>query len=73
MSEERKAAQIGPRGGTTTRSNDRELIRKAFLLRVDEEEALRRAAFEQRRSEASIVRQLLRESFGLDDDGDFED
>ncbi len=46
-------------------SKDGRLVRKAFLIGVDEAEALRRAAFEERRSEASIVRELIRQHFGM--------
>ena len=57
----------GPRGGKTTVSKSGNLIRKTFWLHPDEEEALRRAAFEQRRSEASIVRELVRRHFDIED------
>lgn len=43
------------------------MIRKTFWIHRDEEEALRRAAFEQRISEAAIIRQLLREHFQIDE------
>lgn len=59
--------KTGPRGGKTTVSRSGRLIRKTFWLHPDEEEALRRAAFEERRSEAAIVRQLLRRHFGIED------
>lgn len=43
------------------------MIRKTFWIHRDEEEALRRAAFEERTTEAAIVRQLLREHFKIDE------
>lgn len=57
----------GPRGGTTTVSKSGKLIRKTLWLHPDEAEALRRAAFEEHRSEAAIVRELLRRHFNLED------
>ncbi|MEO1082757.1 MAG: hypothetical protein AAFY88_00800 [Acidobacteriota bacterium] len=62
-----KTPMRGPRGGKTTVSKDGNLVRKTFWLHPDEEEALRRAAFEERRSEAAIVRELLRRHFGIED------
>lgn len=57
----------GPRGGKTTVSKSGNLIRKTFWIHPDEEEALRREAFEERRSEADIVREALRRYFGIED------
>ncbi len=54
----------GPRGGTTTRKSGQ--VRKTFWLNDDEAEALRRAAFEENRPEASIVREMFRDYFELD-------
>ncbi len=62
----KKDLLIGPRGGKTTISKSG-LIRKTFWLHPDEEHALRHAAFNQRRSEAELVREALRRYFELDD------
>jgi hypothetical protein len=40
-------------------------VRKAWLISVEQSEALRRAAFDQRRSESLILREILRQHFGL--------
>lgn len=55
----------GPRGGVTTRTAAG-LVRKSFFLAPAEDGALRLAAFTERRSEASIIRELVRRHFGLD-------
>ncbi len=59
--------KTGPRGGTTTISKSGALVRKTIWLHPDEAEALRQAAFDERRSEAAIVRELLRRHFKLED------
>ncbi len=64
MSDDKRS--VGPRGGTTTVSKTG-MVRKTLWLHPDEAEALRYAAFEQRRSEADIVRELLREHFEIED------
>jgi len=61
-----KDQPTGPRGGKTTVSK-RGLIRKTFWIHEDENEALRRAAFEERKTETEIVRELLRRRFELPD------
>jgi len=48
----------GPRGGTTTIS-DSGMVKKNFWLPRPLAEALRRAAFETRRSEAEMIREAL--------------
>ena len=58
--------RTGPRGGKTTVSK-RGLIRKTIWIHEDENEALRRAAFEERKTETEIVRELLRQRFELPD------
>lgn len=58
---------IGPRGGTTTRTKDGKLVRKVFWVGPEEAEALRLAAFQDRRTEASIVREVLRRHFSIGD------
>lgn len=49
----------GPRGGKTT-ITETGLVRKTIWLHTDEAEALRRRAFDDRRSESEIVREALR-------------
>lgn len=61
-----KKKRTGPRGGTTT-VNDRGLIRKTLWIHEDENEGLRRAAFEERTSETEIVRRLLRKYLKIAD------
>lgn len=53
----------GPRGGTTTISRGH--IRKNLWISHEENEELRRQAFEQRRSETHIIRAGLRAELGL--------
>ena len=62
----RKGKERGPRGGKTTVSADGKLIRKTFYIDRDVEEKLRDEAHEHRRTEAEIVRWVLRERYGLD-------
>ena len=62
-----KAKTTGPRGGKTTVSKSGHMVRKTLWLHRDEEEALRRAAFETRRSESDLMRDALREYFELED------
>ena len=57
----------GPRGGKTTVSTKSGLIRKTLWIHWDENEALRRAAFEQNTTETDIVRRLLRKHFRIED------
>lgn len=56
----------GPRGGRTTRSRSG-ATRKTFWLDEDVMEALRTRAFEERRTETSIVQDALRQYLGLED------
>ena len=56
--------RIGPRGGTTTRKKGQ--VKKTVWLNDDEADALRRAAYEQHCSEASLIREALRAHFGLE-------
>lgn len=56
----------GPRGGRTTVSADGALVRKTFYLDRDVEEALRDEAHQTRRTEAEIVREALRERYGIE-------
>jgi hypothetical protein len=43
------------------------LVRKTFFIDRDAEEALRDEAHKKRVTEAEIVRQLIRERYGLDE------
>jgi len=55
--------RVGPRGGTTTLTKSG-MVRKNFWLPVDEAEELRLKAFQERRSEADIIRAALRDVLG---------
>ncbi|NKB87177.1 MAG: hypothetical protein GKS06_03015 [Acidobacteria bacterium] len=57
--------QVGPRGGKTTRKRGQ--VQKTVWLDREEAEALREAAYKERRSEASIVREALRGCFEIED------
>ncbi|MDA8021273.1 MAG: hypothetical protein MPN21_27885, partial [Thermoanaerobaculia bacterium] len=57
----------GPLGGKTTISKDGNLVRKSFFIDRDVDQALRDDAHRQRRSEATIVRELLRRHYGIED------
>lgn len=56
----------GPRGGRTTVSRDGALVRKTFFIDRDAEIALRDEAHRERTTEAAIIRQLIRERYGLE-------
>jgi len=56
---------VGPRGGTTTISEGG-LVRKNVWLSAELYEALRRKAFEERRTETDIIREALRRMFGAE-------
>lgn len=62
MSEKRK----GPRGGETTISKTG-MIRMTLWLHEDEAEALRLKAFQERRTQAEILREGLRRMLDLED------
>jgi hypothetical protein len=51
---------MAPRQQDSTEVEGADLVRKAVYLHRDEAEALRLAAFQQRRSESSLVREALR-------------
>ncbi len=57
--------KVGPRGGTTTYKKGQ--VKKSLWLNDDEAEAVRDAAYEQRRPEAAIIREAIRVFFDLDD------
>ena len=63
MGKERQ--HLGPRGGHTTRKRGQ--VKKTVWVNDEEADALRTLAYEQRRSEASIIREALRRFFGIDD------
>ena len=52
------AQRRGPKGGKTTTTTGG-LVHKKVLVREDQSEALRRASFEERRSESEIIREAL--------------
>lgn len=54
----------GPRGGTTTVTSSG-MVRKNLWISHEENEALRRRAYERRQSETQIIRTGLREILGL--------
>ena len=56
---------IGPRGGETTLKPGQ--VKKTIWFNEDEAEAIRRAAFDRRVSEASLVREAIRRFFDLPD------
>jgi integrase len=60
---------LGPKGGRTTRTAGG-LIRKALMLRPDQDAALRKASSEQQRSESEITREALDLFLGLEDGGE---
>jgi hypothetical protein len=57
--------KIGPRGGETTQKLGQ--VKKTVWLHDDEAEALREAAYQQRVSEASLIREAVRRFFELSD------
>lgn len=59
-------APRGPRGGRTTVSSDGALIRKTFYIDRDVEDALREECYRTRRTEAEIVREALRDRYGIE-------
>ena len=58
--------RTGPRGGETTISKTG-MIRMTLWLHEDEAEALRLKAFNERRTQAEILREGLRGVLGLED------
>lgn len=57
--------ELGPRGGHTTRKGGR--VKKTFWLHEDEAASVREAAYEQYRSEASIIREAIRSYLDIED------
>jgi hypothetical protein len=60
-----ESPEIGPRGGHTTRKDGR--VKKTVWLHDDEAESVREAAYEQYRSEASIIREAIRQYLHIED------
>lgn len=58
MKEDGEGMNIGPRGGTTTVTRSG-MVKKNLWIPREEAEALRQKAFEERRSEADIIREGL--------------
>ena len=56
----------GPQGDRTTRTKS-EMLRKTLWLHVDEAEALRDAAYRERRTESAVMREALRWLLGIED------
>lgn len=56
----------GPRGGRTTVSADGALVRKTFYIDREVEEVLREESFRTRKTEAEIVRWILRDHYGIE-------
>ena len=59
-----EAPRTGPRGGTTTVTSSG-MIRKNLWISHEENEALRRRAFDERQSETQIIREGLRRMLDL--------
>jgi predicted DNA-binding protein (UPF0251 family) len=57
--------RLGPRGGETTVSKTG-MIRMTIWLHLDEAEALRLKAFQERRTQAEIIREGLRSVLGIE-------
>jgi hypothetical protein len=62
----RVARKRGPRGGKTTVSKDGAMVRKTFFIDCDVDEALRKDARKKRLTEAQVLRQLLRDAYGIE-------
>lgn len=58
MKNEAEEMALGPRGGTTTVTRSG-MVKKNLWIPREEAEALRQKAFEERRSEAEIIREGL--------------
>ena len=56
----------GPRGGKTTRTESGS-VRKTYWLEEDVAEALRDRAYQERRTETSILHDALRQHLGIDE------
>jgi hypothetical protein len=58
MKDDEEATLVGPRGGTTTMTTTG-LVKKNLWVSREVAEVLRQRAFEERRSEADIIREAL--------------
>ena len=56
----------GPRGGGTTVTPGGDMVRKNFWIDAELEARLRKEAFDERISEAEIIRRLLRRHYGVE-------
>jgi len=61
----RETREVGPRGGLTTHKGGR--VKKTLWLDEDEAQSVRSAAYEQYRSEASIIREAIRRYLEIED------
>ena len=57
--------QRGPRGGKTTVSADGKRVRKTFWIEFEEDYQLRKESFERHTPETTLIREMLRERYGL--------
>jgi hypothetical protein len=56
----------GPQGGKTTVSRDGAMIRKTFFVDWDVDELLQKQAKRKHLTEAQLLRQILRDHFGVE-------
>ena len=61
----KKPPLVGPRGGETTRKHGQ--VKKTVWLHDDEADRVRKAAYEEFRSEASIIGEAIRRYFAIED------
>jgi len=61
----RETREVGPRGGLTTRKDGR--VKKTLWLDEDEAHSVRAVAYEEHRSEASIIREAIRRYLDIED------
>lgn len=61
----RPAPTAGPRGGVTTVNPAAGMIRKNIWISHEENEQLRRRAFDQRQTETDVIREGLRQVLGV--------
>lgn len=60
------ARKRGPRGGKTTVSKDGAMIRKTFYVDWDVDALIQETARRRHLNEAQLVRQILRDYFGVE-------
>ncbi len=61
----RETPEVGPRGGLATRQDGR--VKKTRGLDEDEAHSVRAVAYEEHRSEASIIREAIRRYLDIED------